>query len=138
MGGLQNEFETDVNFTIEEFATSRVPKPGDNLFDMELQRLPNTIKRYNKYIVELKTIKEDLASLREKVNNRGFFKTGKVKAKLDSILTVKEVKALRSEIKACVSVLFNAILAKNFMQLDEYLTDYKSRTAPDVKDVKPG
>ncbi|OCH98065.1 hypothetical protein A8135_12960 [Legionella jamestowniensis] len=103
-------------------------KSGDNpIPDWKLTR--EVIDRFDKNIQELKTMKEELSSIRAVVGGRGvsIFKHGNIKQKLDQVLSVEEIQNLKTEMKACVNALKKADTRHEYDPFGSYVKEYKEK-----------
>ncbi|VEG89792.1 hypothetical protein [Legionella spiritensis] len=57
--------------------------------------------QFDESVSKLGKIRDELRLIKFNVDHRGFFKTGNVKKKLDTIITVEEIETLKSQMKSC-------------------------------------
>lgn len=87
-----------------------------------------TTDRFDKYITELKTMRDELISIRTEVGNRGggFFKHGNIKQKLDQIVTVEIIQSLKTEMKNFVNATKKADTRQDAAPIKIYLKEYEN------------
>ena len=99
----------------------------DNSLNKDLAR--RIIDDFEMKIASLKVLRDDLHNLRTEVGSRGrgFFKHGKIKAKIDQIITSETIQELRTEMKKCVRFLRDAEYRKDYDTWATYLRDYDNK-----------
>lgn len=98
-----------------------------NTLDKDLVR--NIIDDFETKIASLKVLRDDLHNLRTEIGSRGWslFKHGKIKAKIDQIITRETVQELRTEMKKCVRCLRDAEHRQDYDTWAKYIREYDNK-----------
>ncbi len=96
---------------------------------LDWNKTRKTTDRFDKYITELKTMRDELISIRKEVGNRGggFFKHGNIKQKLDQSVTVEIIQSLKTEMKNFVNATKKADTRQDADPIKNYLKEYENK-----------